>query len=127
MKRHYTTVEFFQGTMMNAVDLERVKVHPFKSYFRLQTSKKKKKINSFFVVQVYTVYILDILLTILNIQHAKAAKFPPNNKKKLIFNALACTHKENKKTTKKWNFEHYQPSIHRTVKSTHFLNNSFKV
>ncbi|CAH2105305.1 unnamed protein product [Euphydryas editha] len=27
LKRHYTTVEFFQGTMMNAVDLERVKVH----------------------------------------------------------------------------------------------------
>lgn len=26
LKRHYTTVEFFQGTMMNAVDLERVKV-----------------------------------------------------------------------------------------------------
>nr|CAD7194441.1 unnamed protein product [Timema douglasi] len=25
LKRHYTTVEFFQGTMMNAVDLERVK------------------------------------------------------------------------------------------------------
>ncbi len=27
LKRHYTTVEFFQGTMMNAVDLERVKVN----------------------------------------------------------------------------------------------------
>jgi hypothetical protein len=27
LKRHYTTVEFFQGTMMNAVDLERVKVY----------------------------------------------------------------------------------------------------
>ncbi|XP_039151167.1 calcium-activated potassium channel slowpoke isoform X18 [Drosophila simulans] len=27
LKRHYTTVAFFQGTMMNAVDLERVKVH----------------------------------------------------------------------------------------------------
>ncbi|XP_046392563.1 calcium-activated potassium channel slowpoke isoform X20 [Ischnura elegans] len=27
LKRHYTTVEFFQGSMMNAVDLERVKVH----------------------------------------------------------------------------------------------------
>lgn len=26
LKRHYTTVAFFQGTMMNAVDLERVKV-----------------------------------------------------------------------------------------------------
>jgi hypothetical protein len=26
LKRHYTTVKFFQGTMMNAVDLERVKV-----------------------------------------------------------------------------------------------------
>lgn len=28
LKRHYTTVAFFQGTMMNAVDLERVKVPP---------------------------------------------------------------------------------------------------
>lgn len=26
LKRHYTTVAFFQGSMMNAVDLERVKV-----------------------------------------------------------------------------------------------------
>lgn len=26
LKRHYTTVKFFQGSMMNAVDLERVKV-----------------------------------------------------------------------------------------------------
>lgn len=30
LKRHYTTVAFFQGTMMNAVDLERVKVHKIK-------------------------------------------------------------------------------------------------
>ncbi|CAG7733889.1 unnamed protein product [Allacma fusca] len=29
LKRHYTTVKFFQGTMMNAVDLERVKVRLF--------------------------------------------------------------------------------------------------
>ncbi|KAL7018335.1 hypothetical protein ACKWTF_010719 [Chironomus riparius] len=27
LKKHFTTVAFFQGTMMNAVDLERVKVH----------------------------------------------------------------------------------------------------
>jgi hypothetical protein len=27
LKRHYTTVKFFQGSMMNAVDLERVKVN----------------------------------------------------------------------------------------------------
>lgn len=31
LKRHYTTVEFFQGTMMNAVDLERVKVRCYKA------------------------------------------------------------------------------------------------
>lgn len=34
LKRHYTTVEFFQGTMMNAVDLERVKVAgTYRKYF----------------------------------------------------------------------------------------------
>lgn len=33
LKRHYTTVEFFQGTMMNAVDLERVKVPKIKRTF----------------------------------------------------------------------------------------------
>uniref|UniRef100_A0A182YEV6 BK channel n=1 Tax=Anopheles stephensi TaxID=30069 RepID=A0A182YEV6_ANOST len=34
LKRHYTTVEFFQGTMMNAVDLERVKLEGlFKRHF----------------------------------------------------------------------------------------------
>ncbi|EDS25827.1 calcium-activated potassium channel alpha chain [Culex quinquefasciatus] len=125
LKRHYTTVEFFQGTMMNAVDLERVKVHPFKSYF--SPTNQQKKTNSFFVVQVYTVYTLDILLTILNIQHAKkkTANFPPTIKKNLSLMRLLA-HTKKKKTTKKWNFEHYQPSIHRTVKSTHFLNNSFK-
>lgn len=31
LKRHYTTVAFFQGTMMNAVDLERVKVHALRT------------------------------------------------------------------------------------------------
>ncbi|RZC43333.1 calcium-activated potassium channel slowpoke, partial [Asbolus verrucosus] len=36
LKRHYTTVEFFQGTMMNAVDLERVKV-PMGFYNLLDT------------------------------------------------------------------------------------------
>jgi hypothetical protein len=33
LKRHYTTVAFFQGTMMNAVDLERVKVQKLLSLF----------------------------------------------------------------------------------------------
>lgn len=28
-KRHFTTVEFFQGTIMNPIDLQRVKVKPF--------------------------------------------------------------------------------------------------
>lgn len=37
LKRHYTTVEFFQGTMMNAVDLERVKV------FKCKTNAKQIK------------------------------------------------------------------------------------
>lgn len=27
-KRHFTTVEFFQGTIMNPIDLQRVKVNP---------------------------------------------------------------------------------------------------
>lgn len=27
-KRHFTTVEFFQGTIMNPIDLQRVKVKP---------------------------------------------------------------------------------------------------
>jgi len=27
-KRHFTTVEFFQGTIMNPIDLQRVKVSP---------------------------------------------------------------------------------------------------
>lgn len=33
LKRHYTTVAFFQGTMMNAVDLERVKVLSYSGFF----------------------------------------------------------------------------------------------
>lgn len=41
LKRHYTTVAFFQGTMMNAVDLERVKVpqlilHVLRNFHLLQ-------------------------------------------------------------------------------------------
>lgn len=27
IKRHFTTVEFFQGSVMNPIDLQRVKVH----------------------------------------------------------------------------------------------------
>lgn len=30
-KRHFTTVDFFQGTIMNPIDLQRVKVNPLKS------------------------------------------------------------------------------------------------
>lgn len=30
-KRHFTTVEFFQGTIMNPIDLQRVKVKPFQT------------------------------------------------------------------------------------------------
>ena len=30
MKRHFTTVSFYQGSIMNTVDLERVKVLTFK-------------------------------------------------------------------------------------------------
>lgn len=45
LKRHYTTVEFFQGTMMNAVDLERVKVHKI---------HKPQKYN---LITVYTITI----------------------------------------------------------------------
>lgn len=43
LKRHYTTVEFFQGTMMNAVDLERVKV--FKSKQKLKTKPVTLEVN----------------------------------------------------------------------------------
>uniref|UniRef100_A0A1B0D8E3 Uncharacterized protein n=1 Tax=Phlebotomus papatasi TaxID=29031 RepID=A0A1B0D8E3_PHLPP len=37
LKRHYTTVAFFQGTMMNAVDLERVKIAFFTNSFEFLT------------------------------------------------------------------------------------------
>lgn len=60
LKRHYTTVAFFQGTMMNAVDLERVKVPVatysarFDSISRVQIRNKKLEprhtIRSFFRV-----------------------------------------------------------------------------
>lgn len=32
-KRHFTTVEFFQGTIMNPIDLQRVKVKQKKKHF----------------------------------------------------------------------------------------------
>lgn len=41
-KRHFTTVEFFQGTIMNPIDLQRVKVKPF---------PHKMVILMFFIVQ----------------------------------------------------------------------------
>lgn len=45
LKRHYTTVEFFQGTMMNAVDLERVKVFKLNQLkTNVISSKIQKKI-----------------------------------------------------------------------------------
>lgn len=49
LKRHYTTVEFFQGTMMNAVDLERVKVFkckPTLSHTNQKQNREKKTIKS---------------------------------------------------------------------------------
>lgn len=45
LKRHYTTVAFFQGTMMNAVDLERVKVHKY-THKQLQTQTYTTHSNS---------------------------------------------------------------------------------
>lgn len=42
LKRHYTTVAFFQGTMMNAVDLERVKVQKLLSFSSLVSSSYYK-------------------------------------------------------------------------------------
>lgn len=46
LKRHYTTVEFFQGTMMNAVDLERVKVSVVRDTVYVPKFKFKKKIQN---------------------------------------------------------------------------------
>lgn len=120
LKRHYTTVEFFQGTMMNAVDLERVKVHPFKSFFFAYKNQQ----NSF-VVQVYTVSHTRLLWTILNIEHSNAAKI--KTRKSNFYMRLLATYTHTKlKTMKKWNFEHYQQSIHRTVNSTHLFNTNSK-
>lgn len=34
-KRHFTTVEFFQGTIMNPIDLQRVKVNEILPNFRI--------------------------------------------------------------------------------------------
>lgn len=45
LKRHYTTVEFFQGTMMNAVDLERVKVFKPNQLKTNEISEIEKKTN----------------------------------------------------------------------------------
>lgn len=38
-KRHFTTVEFFQGTIMNPIDLQRVKVKQI--FYKLTNTKKK--------------------------------------------------------------------------------------
>lgn len=45
LKRHYTTVEFFQGTMMNAVDLERVKVFKWKPTLSHTNQKRNQNKN----------------------------------------------------------------------------------
>jgi len=37
-KRHFTTVEFFQGTIMNPIDLQRVKVKQI--FYKLTNTKK---------------------------------------------------------------------------------------
>lgn len=42
LKRHSTTVKFFQGSMMNAMDLQRVKVDGQKNKMKL-THKNKNK------------------------------------------------------------------------------------
>lgn len=54
LKRHYTTVEFFQGTMMNAVDLERVKV---------ATGAIKKKLL-ILLFQMHIAYLLSFCRTL---------------------------------------------------------------
>lgn len=36
-KRHFTTVEFFQGTIMNPIDLQRVKVSPLSRWNDLRS------------------------------------------------------------------------------------------
>lgn len=43
-KRHFTTVEFFQGTIMNPIDLQRVKVK-HKTHYQLTTKPNVITIN----------------------------------------------------------------------------------
>lgn len=73
LKRHYTTVEFFQGTMMNAVDLERVKVQQSEFQrlillFFLKIKQKQKKKNTNQLINSYNlgrVFILQIAYKII--------------------------------------------------------------
>lgn len=67
LKRHYTTVEFFQGTMMNAVDLERVKVNKhgalsLASLFAdvLSRIRRFSFLFSIFVLSFHYIHIFDI-------------------------------------------------------------------
>lgn len=53
-KRHFTTVEFFQGTIMNPIDLQRVKV---KTFFYKLTNKTKDPLNA------VTISFLILVLT----------------------------------------------------------------
>lgn len=41
-KRHFTTVEFFQGTIMNPIDLQRVKVMHNKCFKKINNNIKNK-------------------------------------------------------------------------------------
>lgn len=66
LKRHYTTVAFFQGTMMNAVDLERVKVpqlilHVLRNFHLLQLNTElhfKMRVGKI-IIKLYGQSILE--------------------------------------------------------------------
>lgn len=54
-KRHFTTVEFFQGTIMNPIDLQRVKVSPHDQSPTEDTIAKETNI-----ILWYSLYIIYI-------------------------------------------------------------------
>lgn len=51
-KRHFTTVEFFQGTIMNPIDLQRVKVN--KTYIQRHTEESLRVVFSFWSLLLST-------------------------------------------------------------------------
>ncbi len=52
LKRHYTTVKFFQGSMMNAVDLERVKV-------RMKLPRPSLTLKNIYIYHYIIIFLLQ--------------------------------------------------------------------